>query len=288
MIDWGMIGAGLPLVMDFLGQREQRARHQDAISSQEYMAQKNIEMQREFAQNGVSWRAADAEKAGIHPLYAMGAQTHSFSPVSVNSPIDDSMSDFYSKTGQNITRAITSTQTEDQRQLSKLQLASMQTQIDGQMIENQIKASQLQKMNSTGPAMAGSENFIPGQGNSPIIRTKPSERTHSATGRPSQQAGWVPDVGYARTDSGLTPVPSQDVKERIEDQIIPETMWAMRNYLVPNFTGKGSPPRHMLPKGSDNWKWSHIKQEWQPAKTRLNSRRPTPTSKDYRKFQPRR
>lgn len=41
------------------------------------------EQQREFAQKGIQWRVADAKAAGVHPLYAMGAQLPSFNPVSV-------------------------------------------------------------------------------------------------------------------------------------------------------------------------------------------------------------
>lgn len=37
--------------------------------------------QREFAQHGVRWRVADAKAAGVHPLYALGASTPSYSPV---------------------------------------------------------------------------------------------------------------------------------------------------------------------------------------------------------------
>lgn len=36
---------------------------------------KNRNFQREFAQNGISWKVADAKRAGIHPLYALGAST---------------------------------------------------------------------------------------------------------------------------------------------------------------------------------------------------------------------
>lgn len=41
----------------------------------------NIQQQREFAQKGIRWRVSDAKKAGIHPLFALGANTASFSPV---------------------------------------------------------------------------------------------------------------------------------------------------------------------------------------------------------------
>lgn len=34
--------------------------------------QRNYDAQKEFAQNSIQWRVQDAQKAGIHPLYAMG------------------------------------------------------------------------------------------------------------------------------------------------------------------------------------------------------------------------
>ena len=37
----------------------------------------NIGMNYDFAKNGIQWRVEDAKKAGIHPLAALGAQTHS-------------------------------------------------------------------------------------------------------------------------------------------------------------------------------------------------------------------
>lgn len=43
-------------------------------------------MQLKFAQKGIQWRVADANKAGVHPLYALGANTTSYSPVSVGTP----------------------------------------------------------------------------------------------------------------------------------------------------------------------------------------------------------
>jgi hypothetical protein len=46
----------------------------------------NIEMQKDFAQHGISWRVKDAKEAGLHPLAALGAQTTSFSPSSVGAP----------------------------------------------------------------------------------------------------------------------------------------------------------------------------------------------------------
>lgn len=45
----------------------------------------NVLLQKEFAQKGIQWRVADAKKAGISPLAALGAQLHSAAPTYVGS-----------------------------------------------------------------------------------------------------------------------------------------------------------------------------------------------------------
>ncbi len=44
-------------------------------------AKKDRKAQLAYAQNGIQWRVNDAKKAGIHPLYALGASTPSYTPV---------------------------------------------------------------------------------------------------------------------------------------------------------------------------------------------------------------
>lgn len=48
------------------------------------MAQKQIDMQYDFAKNGISWRVADAKRAGLHPLYALGANTPTYTPMDIS------------------------------------------------------------------------------------------------------------------------------------------------------------------------------------------------------------
>lgn len=69
--------------------------------------------QEEFAKHGIRWKVRDAEQAGIHPLYALGASTTSFSPVSVGdyAGLGRGIGEF----GQDIGRAINSTRTSDER-----------------------------------------------------------------------------------------------------------------------------------------------------------------------------
>lgn len=262
LIGGALIGAGTSLVSGLMA----KDANKDYNAQQAAQAAANLAAQKEFAQNGLRWKVEDAKAAGIHPLYALGASTPSFSPVSLGTTPDQSMSTAMADMGQNISRAVSTTRTGPEKQLATIQLAQAQAQLDGSILDNQVKAVQLKNLSTPSPSFPGTDsaNFIPGQGNSGVVRIKPSERSTTADGRPAQQAGWVPDVGYARTDSGLTPVPSTDVKERIEDQMIPELMWAARNLLAPNLGTARTPPKSMLPKGAESWSWSPYKQEWQP------------------------
>lgn len=82
--------------------------------SAEKSAHINADLQREFAQNGIQWRVADAKKAGIHPVYAMGGGGVSASPVAVGSQ-DSSISDFGSMMGQDLSRAEAAAQSAEDR-----------------------------------------------------------------------------------------------------------------------------------------------------------------------------
>lgn len=209
--------------------------------AQQGMAQDNIVAQREFAQHGLRWKVEDAKRAGIAPLAALGAQTHSFSPVSIGSSGEHTPTNF-GEMGQNLTRAINGTRTAEEQELAKIQLASARTDLDGKALDNQIKASQLKQMQS-GPPFPGSEYILDGQANSGVIRNKPLERTFTRPGKPHQEVGSVSDVGYADTQFGKVPVPSSDIKQKIEDNMIQEVMWAIRNNILPNSPfHPGDPP----------------------------------------------
>lgn len=52
-----------------------------SASGSKKATKKNIHWQREQLQNAIQYRVADAKKAGIHPLYALGANIQSPSPI---------------------------------------------------------------------------------------------------------------------------------------------------------------------------------------------------------------
>lgn len=226
----------------------------------------NVDHQREFAQHGVRWKVADAKAAGVHPLVALGAPTASFSPSSIGATPDTSMGDMARNMGQDVSRAISATRTAEERQMATLQLQSAQLDLQGKALDNQIKNSQLQKLNSTGPAFPGGGSFIEGQGHgSGRVKTNAMERTASLPGSPESEPGAINSVGWMKTKTGLVPVPSSDVKQRIEDNMPHEWSHYFRNNIAPNWGGGSKPPKSALPKGAKDWEWSFTSQEFQPV-----------------------
>lgn len=145
--------------------------------SAEKANEQNIKLQKEFAQNGIAWKVADAKRAGIHPLAALGASTTSFSPSVVG---DTSFGTGISNAGQDIGRAINATRDQGSRvtgvQKSILDLELQGKQLDnrGKEIENALLASKLATSSQVGPAMASlagpSNTGIPGQNSSKFTR----------------------------------------------------------------------------------------------------------------------
>lgn len=138
-----LIGAGIAAGASLLGSKW-------ASDSAEANAQRNIAMQKEFAQQGIRWKVEDAKAAGVHPLYALGAQTTSFAPVSVGST---NLGTGLAQAGQDIGRAITATSTQGERATAFGEMAQ-KLQLDNMSLQNQLLASKLaQQRASLNPPM---------------------------------------------------------------------------------------------------------------------------------------
>jgi len=162
-------------------------------------AKQQYRQQKEFAQSGIQWRVKDAEKAGIHPLYALGAQTHSYAPQSVGGQ-DFS---FLADAGQNIGRAIDATRS-NQAKGDALALTASQVQLEGLKLDNDIKRAQLASAyalanQSSNPGLPtvhtrAGELGMSGQGNSPQLdRYVDPEQLTSIKGmgvREGTDTGW--------------------------------------------------------------------------------------------------
>lgn len=202
-------------------------------SSQRDANDQNVALQRELAGSSIRMRVEDAKAAGIHPLYALGAQPYSASPSYVGTT---GVANALSNMGQNMSRAAKTTSTADER-FTQLQLENMD-------LQNDLLRSQITTINRTNsPPFPGSATVLPGQGNAP-----------------SRERASLPDVSFADTEQGgLAPIPSDAVKQRIEDNLPMEIEWYLRNRLNPwaLLYGSGPSPR-------EGYRWDATRQQYMP------------------------
>lgn len=154
-----------------------------AANNQQALAGMNYEAQKEFAQNGIRWKVADAKAAGIHPLYALGASTQGYSP-SGGYGGDYGISDAFNQFGQGISRAVEAKQTKEERDRLEVRQAlqdmvvmdklsqekrmndAQVRLIDSEIARNMAAAQFSLKRTALPPGMPSPGDTIPGQGDS--------------------------------------------------------------------------------------------------------------------------
>ena len=142
-------------------------------------------------------------------------------------------------------------QTKDQREITQLKIESLR--LDNQMKKAEIDSVVGRANSQVGPSMQD-----------PNIELKTAKVVAHAPSNQGQEAGSITDVSFTRDNQGnLYPVPSRDAKERIEDQIVPEMQWTVRNVLGPIFSGEGKPSKSYLPKGKKDWEFNFFKGRWE-------------------------
>lgn len=134
------------------------------IGANLFGASKERAMQKDFAQKGIQWKVADATKAGLHPLAALGANTMSYSPVQIGD-----MSQPLAEMGQNVDRSIAATANGTER--SSAQIGALQMEragLENDLLRSQIATTNAQLRAQVGPPMPTDGNpslVIDGQGN---------------------------------------------------------------------------------------------------------------------------
>jgi len=246
-----LIGAGTSLLGGLLGKK-----------SAEKQAKQNIKIQKQFAQEGIQWKVKDAEKAGVHPLYALGAQTHSFSPVSVGDPLPGAIADM----GQGIGRAVESGMSSPGRNQRVLETLTVQRA----ELENTKLAAEIALMRQPGqpPPTSMAAPVLPGQG----VELSPAPQTVANPAIPSTDYAVNPELSYSRTPTGYTPVPSDNYKKLTEDNVMLETGWAARHVggpMMGNREHTVPPPSSWLPFGADSWYFHAPTMQWRPWNSNL-------------------
>lgn len=187
----GAIGTGIGTYLNYNQNKDMNA--QQAYAEQQRF-EKNVALQKEFAQNAVKWKVDDALQSGIHPLYALGAPTMSFSPQALGD-IGSNKTDFaksFSSMGADLGTAIAQGMPKSGKVSVAAQTAT-NLQLEGMQLDNDIKraklASDIAKVSQPG---AGS---IPESGPFVVPEAK----------KPEDRPGIMSGGSRIQTDPGTSP-----------------------------------------------------------------------------------
>lgn len=215
--------------------------------------------QKKFAQNSVQWRVEDAQKAGIHPVYALGGGMPQYSPMSVG---DGGLASGIANAGQYLGAAADNIATQGDKTQKMLRALS----IERAELENDLLRSQIARNNQPGwgPGLPGPPT-MPGAG--PFVNPQPLDRTVSRPGAPDQEPYDVSDRGWTRTRTGgYAPHMSEDAKRRLEDDFLGMVAWNIRNRIVPmfksGFGGEISGPSHVKLKPGQYWRYDWLNNQY--------------------------
>lgn len=244
-------------------------------------AARATDAQVEAAKNSIQWRVADAKAAGVNPVYALGSPGISISPATafVDPQAHGSMA---RDLGQDLGRAIHAGKSKKERWFDASDVdasndsATMRAlTLKHADLENQLLASQIARNNQpgTGP---GPGEF--GLSNDPLVDAQPARPVVQGRSRGADPGG-INDYSFVRDANGnLAITPSNDVNQRIQDNLPEELQWQWRNRIAP-FLGVGSnqpaqpsPKEFPLPSGY-YWKWFKYEQVFKPARTADLNRR---------------
>lgn len=246
--------------------------------------QANYEHQKEFAQNGIRWRVADAKAAGLHPLAALGAQTSSYTPSAVVGDSPDFS--FLRDIGQDVGRAIDAKSTAAERAANKAKIdQGTDLELEGKSLDNEykralikgetqdqalklanaaVRASWSQQLPPAMPSLAPDGRTMPGQGDatsSDLFTVKPPELAISHPQTPAAEAGTHPEIRYFRTsDGGYSMARSESYADSTDDDHAGMLSWELRNRIPATFwdSSSSAPPRAYLPDGgAGGWDWSY-------------------------------
>lgn len=205
------------------------------------LAGMNYAAQKEFAQNGIRWRVEDAKRAGVHPLYALGASTASYSPVQGYSG-DYGLSDAFSQMGQGVARAAQAKMTKEEREredarqemqdvfnLARFNMEQRRQEAEIQLIDSEIarnKPASEVALRSTAmpPVMPSGPTLIPGQGDAPATGTRDAPYWDNS----------IPTYGFLHNARGVKTevLPSDPLSQRTEDKALIEWMPWIKSTLA--------------------------------------------------------
>lgn len=145
-----------------------------AFNKPSNMSKKNYERQKEFAQNAIQWRVADARAAGIHELAALGMPVASYAPEVVGQGSRGSFQSEIDAMGQNITRAMAAGA--GPTMMTPNELAFQGLQLENQKLQNDKLAAEIRILGQPGSPPAGTTRI----GNTDVSDPHFADRVQSA------------------------------------------------------------------------------------------------------------
>jgi len=148
IIGGALISAGGSLLGGLLGQS-------GPSKFEKQMARAQFAFQQDLAKQGIRWRVEDARAAGLHPLFALGAQPMGGQPVQIPGGGPDPMGAALADAGQSIGRAVAAQQTKEEKALVALQLAQAMANLDESDARKQVLLAEAAKLrgDQTGPGL---------------------------------------------------------------------------------------------------------------------------------------
>lgn len=199
-------------------------------------ADRNIKNQKEYAQHGISWKVADAKRAGIHPLAAIGANTMAYSPVSIGDA------------GQNISSSVEKILDKNQRNFTERYNEAVLKKLDAE-----TKAIMAHAGTAKNP-----EPPFPEDG----VETVPKQVISSRDGG-SVESGMAPAFQLLSANNGKDAVMvfSQAATDATEEDTMARINLWIEQYGLDAFTNKYAPSYYdikpyLRKQGYDSWRWT--------------------------------
>lgn len=238
------------------------------------LMREQAQLQREFAQQGIQWRVADAKAAGIHPLYALGGSGASYSPsaVSVGTGGASDLGRDLGNMGQGIGRALTAVSSKEDRDKVSYDAQVRRLNLERLGLENANLASQLEASRialnraQVGPPMPTGPSASVQVGDPTVVGRYDPKSPEVENTNPSNESVTAgpanPGVRYVQLVPGYyTPLPSKELN--MDDFGSPgSATYHAATTFMPMVSRSARdwhrPPKSMLPKGYDHWQWTPL------------------------------
>lgn len=185
--------------------------------------QANLTAQERAARYGIRWRVEDAEKAGLHPLAALGMTPINISPSHVGQDYS-----YIGRMGQDIGRAIASQKTSSEKRIDAIKLLQEEELLKNMKLKNVGLMREVSNVKQISMPSLSTDFYdryfnIPGQSNGtgqmstgePGSQLIPSQIPFQS--KPGYEAGIAPEERFVVDSQGnVSRYPSSVVEESME------------------------------------------------------------------------